>query len=223
MLLHSAVHSAKTTFLCRRCTHRFVACVRSQTTPEQPRRGSDTIRYMRALSTQARNGCRGPPRTHVSPRAIAQLATPPATLLVVLPWWLQAGVFIACLLFASVLLALLPVLQKIYVSAATVERCTQTINSACAAIQYLTSDLRDATESVSKPLKALSSSAESLPFKEMWDDPDSKLLRTVAGATSSAATRNLRTRAARLADTLSNAAARIATKLDASKDESVDE
>jgi hypothetical protein len=127
------------------------------------------------------------------------------------------------MLFATVLLALLPVLQKVYVSAAAVERCTQTINSACAAITYLTSDLRDATESVSKPLKALSTSAESLPFKEMWDDPDSKLLRTVAGATSSAATRNLRTRAARLADALSNAAARIATKLDASKDESVDE
>ena len=135
---------------------------------------------------------------------------------VALPWWLAGAVAAVCFLFVAVLCAMFPVLYQVYNSAAAVSFCTQKVNAACTSIEYLTSDLRAATLSVSGPLKALSNSAESplQPLREFLDDPDVRLMRTVAGATGTAASKGLRSRTARMASQISALAAQIASRIE---------
>ena len=111
-----------------------------------------------------------------------------------------------------------PVLHQVYQSAAAVSFCTLKLNATCTSIEYLVTDLRAATLSVSAPLKRLSDSAESLPvvqpFREFMEDPDVRLMRTVAGATGTAASKGLRSRTARMASQISALAAAIAARIE---------
>ena len=151
-------------------------------------------------------------------RRVADSIPAGAFVLPVLPWWLLGAVAAVCLLFVAVLAAMFPVLHQVYQSAAAVSFCTLKLNATCTSIEYLVTDLRAATLSVSAPLKRLSDSAESLPvvqpFREFMEDPDVRLMRTVAGATGTAASKGLRSRTARMASQISALAAAIAARIE---------